>query len=213
MSLTEHQVLYNSGDEIRYAYFITNGLASLLTTTTEGESVEVGNVGSEGMVGIPIVLRQPKTPYDIVVQVAGDAWLVNADILRQEFEKDGELKAKLLAYTYALLTYISQLSACNHFHSLEKRLCRWLLTTSLQVHSKDFHLTHESLSQVLGTSRTAITMAVNKLEKEGLLQHHRSQITILNRAGIEAISCACYQLTKDVFRNPPELNTEKPTNQ
>ena len=200
VSLNAHEVLYCVEDEIRRTYFINRGIASLMSITNDGNSIEVGNVGNEGMVGIPVLLRHVKTPHQVVVQVPGDALVVSTDILRQEFEKDGELKNRLLSYTYALATYMSQLGVCNHFHTLDKRLCRWLLISSLQVQSQSFHLTHESLSQVLGTGRTGVTMAANKLQRAGLIQYHRGQITILNYAGMETICCDCYQITKEVFK-------------
>jgi CRP-like cAMP-binding protein len=199
VSLSAHEVLYSAEDEIRSAYFINSGMASFMSISTEGNNIEVGNVGNEGMVGIPVLLRHVKTPYQILVQVPGDALVISADILTKEFEKEGELKNRLLRYTHALATYMSQLGVCNHFHTVEKRLCRWLLISSLQVQSRSFHLTHESLSQVLGTGRTGVTMAANKLQRAGLIQYHRSQITILDQAGMENFCCDCYRSTKEVF--------------
>jgi CRP-like cAMP-binding protein len=199
VSLSAHEVLYSAEDEIRSAYFINSGMASFMSISTEGNNIEVGNVGNEGMVGIPVLLRHVKTPYQILVQVPGDALVISADILTREFEKEGELKNRLLRYTHALATYMSQLGVCNHFHTVEKRLCRWLLISSLQVQSRSFHLTHESLSQVLGTGRTGVTMAANKLQRAGLIQYHRSQITILDQAGMEKFCCDCYRSTKEVF--------------
>lgn len=201
ITLTAHQVLYHIGDDIRTVYFLNYGLASLMSTTVEGDSIEVGNVGTEGMLGIPVLLRQPKTPHQIVVQIPGEALAVNADVLKQEIEKEGALKNRLLSYTYALATYMSQLGVCNHFHTVDKRLCRWLLLSSLQVKSQSFHLTHESLSQVLGSGRTGVTMAATKLQRAGLIQYHRGEITITDRAGLEAISCDCYQITKGVLEH------------
>lgn len=201
VNLQHHQVLYDAGDDIRYAYFINDGMASSMCITTEGSSIEVGNVGNEGMVGIPVLLRHVTSPHQVVVLVPGEAWAVTTDILKGEFNKEGELKNRLLSYTQALVTYISQLGACNHFHTVDKRLCRWLLISSLQVQSQSFHLTHDTLSQVLGTGRTGVTMAANKLQKAGLIQYHRGQITILNHAGLEAACCDCYQITKEVFNH------------
>lgn len=199
VNLHHRQVLYDAGDDIRCVYFINDGMASLMCITTEGSSIEVGNVGNEGMVGIPVLLRHVTSPHQVVVQVPGEALAVTTDTLKGEFNKEGELKNRLLSYTHALVTYMSQLGACNHFHTVDKRLCRWLLISSLQVHSQSFHLTHDTLSQVLGTGRTAVTMAANKLQKAGLIQYHRGQITILNRASLEAACCDCYQITKEVF--------------
>lgn len=199
VNLHPHQVLYDAGDDIRCAYFINDGMASLMCITTEGSSIEVGNVGNEGMVGIPVLLRHVTSPHQVMVQVPGEALAISTPIIKREFEKEGELKNRLLSYTHALVTYMSQLGVCNHFHTVDKRLCRWLLVSSLQVHSQSFHLTHDALSQVLGTGRTGVTMAANKLQKAGLIQYHRGQITILNRAGLEAACCDCYQITKEVF--------------
>ena len=197
--LNSHQILYDAGDDIRCAYFINHGMASLMSINPEGNSIEVGNVGNEGMVGIPVLLRHVTTPHQVLVQVPGEALVVSADILRQEFDKEGELRNRLLSYTHALVTYMSQLGVCNHFHTVDKRLCRWLLISSLQIQSQSFHLTHDALSQVLGTGRTGVTMAANKLQKAGLIQYYRGQITILNYAGLEAACCDCYQITKEVF--------------
>lgn len=199
--LSAQEVLYGAEDEIRFAYFINSGMASLMSISTEGNSIEVGNAGIEGMVGVPILLRHIKTPHQVLVQVPGDALMISADILKQEFEKEGELKNRLLRYTHALSTYMSQLGVCNHFHTVDKRLCRWLLISSLQVQSRRFHLTHESLSQVLGTGRTGVTMAANKLQKSGLIQYYRGQIAILDHDGMEAVCCDCYRITKEVFEH------------
>lgn len=199
VTLHEQEVLYGVEERISSAYFINTGMVSLMSITYDGNSIEVGTIGSEGVIGIPLLLRQDRTPHQIVVQVPGDALVVGADILKQEFERDGELKEQLLCYTHALATYMSQLGVCNHFHTVDKRLCRWLLLSSYQVQSLSLHLTHESLSQVLGTGRTGVTMAANKLQRLGLIEYSRGQITILDRTGLEAISCDCYKITTEVF--------------
>jgi len=201
VNLAAHQVLYHPEDNIRAIYFINHGMASLLSITAEGDSIEVGNVGKEGLVGVPVILRQVKTPYQIVMRVPGNAWMISAEIFKQESEKQGELKDRLLAYTHALATYMSQLGVCNHFHTLDKRLCRWLLTASYQVQSETLQLTHEALSHVLGTGRTGVTMAANRLQKSGLIRYNRGQISILDRAGMLTISCACYQICKEIFEH------------
>lgn len=201
VNLTANKVLYNVEDKIQSAYFINSGMASLISLTAEGNSIEIGNVGNEGMIGVPVLLRQGKTPHQVVMQVPGEAFEVSAAVLREEFEKEGELKERLLSYTHALATYMSQLSVCNHFHTIDKRLCRWLLITSDQLQSDSFRLTHETLSQVLGTARTGITMAANKLQRDGLIRYRRGQITILDREGMEAISCDCYQSNREVLEH------------
>lgn len=207
--LPAHRVLYEIEDTIRCNYFMNNGMASLLSMSADGDSIEVGNIGNEGLVGIHVVLRQPKTPYQVVVQISGDAMVVSADILRHEFEEDGELKDRLLWYTHALSTYMSQLGVCSHFHTVDKRLCRWLLITSDRVQSRSFQLTHEFLSQVLGTGRTGVTMAATRLQRLGLIQYHRGEISILNRAAMEAVTCDCYEITKKIFEHSPGFNSSE----
>jgi CRP-like cAMP-binding protein len=199
VNLVANQIIYNHEDAIDSAYFINRGMASLLSTTAEGDIIEVGNIGNEGLVGVPVVLKQLKTPYESVVRVSGDAWVAGTSVLRNEVEKPGELRDRLLAYTHALTTYMSQLGVCNHFHTLDKRLCRWLLIASQQVQSETFQLTHESLSQVLGKGRSGITMAANRLQKSGLIRYQRGQLSILDRRGMEATSCACYKISKEIF--------------
>jgi CRP-like cAMP-binding protein len=197
--LNTGEVLYELEDQIRHAYFINNGMASLLSIIRDGDSIEVGMVGNEGLVGIPIIQRENKMPYRIVVQVPGDALIVRADILRQEFDKNGKLKDSLLRYTYALSIYSSQLCVCNHFHTLDERLCRWLLTTSDRVKSENLQITHELLSEMLGSSRTGVTMAATKLQRLGLIRYYRGKITILQRDGLEVITCECYRIIKEAF--------------
>jgi CRP-like cAMP-binding protein len=199
VTLNADSMLYSVEDDIRCAYFIDTGLASLMSIGSQGNKIEVCNVGREGMIGIPVLLRQSKTPYEIVMQVPGDAFAVSADILTQEFEHEGELKDRLLSYTHAQVIYMSQLGVCNHFHTVDQRLCRWLLISSDRVQSDSFHLTPESLSQVLGTGRPGVTIAANKLRQLGLIEYHRDQITIVDRPGMEAISCDCYRITTEVF--------------
>lgn len=201
VGLTANQVLYDMEDNFVSAYFINKGVASFLSIAGDGSSIEIGNVGNEGMVGIPIILREAKTPYRIIVQVSGDALMVSAEIVRHEFEKEGELRDRLLRYTHALSTYMSHLGVCNHFHTAEKRLSRWLLIASDRVQSNSFQVTHEFLSQVLGTSRTGVTMAAARLQRSGLIRCQRSEITILSRSGLEAVSCDCYPITKQVFEH------------
>ena len=201
VSLALKQMLYQPNGDISHVYFPFTTITSLVVVMQDGQIAEVATVGNEGMVGIPIILREAKTPYRIIVQVPGDALMVRAEILRREFDKEGELKDRLLRYTYALSTYMCQLGVCNHFHTAEKRLSRWLLIASDRMQSNTFQLTHEFLAQALGTGRTGVTMAALRLQKSGLICCHRSEITILNRPGLEAVSCDCYPISKQVFEH------------
>lgn len=211
MKLSENKVLCEPEDNFRHAYFINSGVVSLLSIIKDGNSIEVGSVGSEGMVGISIALRENRAPYRVIVEVPGEALAVSADILRHEFDKEGELRDHLLRYTHAYSTYLSQLGVCNYFHSLDKRLCRLLLTTSDRAQTDSFHLTHEFLSQVLGAGRTGVTMAAIRLQRSGLIAYRRGRLSILNRAGTEAAACDCYEITKEVFDRLCPTNFEANT--
>src|SRR6185503_8115214 len=212
MSLKPQEVLYDMEDNFRCAYFMNYGVASFISFDGEGDSIEVGSVGSEGMIGIPIVLRETRTPYRVIVQVEGEALVVSSDVLRYEFDREGELRERLLRYTHALSTYMSQLGVCNHFHTVEKRLCRWLLLTSDRLRSNNFELTHESLSEVLGTGRSGVTMAAIKIQRSGLIRYQRGKITILNRTGMETATCDCYRISVEVFERFLSLNSQPSSN-
>jgi CRP-like cAMP-binding protein len=194
------KILYHAGDTVRHAYFIDSGMVSLLSTTAEGATVEVGMVGSEGAVGLPVILRTNKTPYQVMVQIAvGSAWRIKSDVLRDEFDRGGKLQDLLLRYTHVLLTQISQSAVCNRFHSSEERLGRWLLITNDLVKEDTFLLTHELIAHMLGTPRTGVTMAAGALQREGLIRYSRGKITILDRPALESAACECYQVIKEGF--------------
>lgn len=194
--LTKDTVLYHAGDSVSHVYFLTAGMVSLLSTTEDGSTVEVAMVGTEGVIGIPAILRINHTPYQVKVQIPGSAVRVRATIVREVFDGCGQLQDLLLRYTHALLTQVTQSAVCNRFHTVEERLCRWLLVTRDRVDSDTFYLTQESLSHMLGAPRTSITMVAVALQRTGLIAYSRGKITILDREGLSAESCECYRLVK-----------------
>ena len=187
------KTLYEMGDFIPHAYFLNSGMGSLLSVTQSGATVEIAMVGTEGMIGIPIILRVQKTPYRIMVQIPGDALRIKAHVIYAEFKRGGKLQDVLLSYTHTLLTQISQSALCNRFHTVEKRLCRWLLTTHDRVQGDTFHLTQEIISYMLGTPRTRVTMAAGVIQEAGLIRYKRGKITIIDRRGLEETACECYR--------------------
>ena len=191
------RILYDVGETVRYAYFPKGGMISLLSTTESGRSVEVGMVGDEGMVGIPVVLRTSAAPYQAMVQITCNALRIRGDALRAEFNRGGRLQELLLRFTHSLLTQIAQSAACNQFHGLEKRLCRWLLVSRDRVHTDTVHLTQEFLSHMLGVPRTSVTAVAGTLQQRGLINYSRGRIVILDRQGLAAASCECYQRVRD----------------
>lgn len=199
--LAPRKILYEPGDNVRYAYFLKSGMVSLLSTTQDGRSVEVAMIGNEGVVGAPIIFGVSRAPYRSMVQLQGNAMRIKAETLRGEFKRGGQLQDLLLYYAYTLLTQIAQSAACNRFHSVEQRLCRWLLVSRDCVQIDTLHLTQEFISHMLGVPRTSVTTIAGSLQKEGVIRHSRGKITILNRQHLEASSCECYRLVRAETRH------------
>jgi len=197
------KVLWMRGDPVRYLYFPQDAVAALLASMDDGKSVEVALTGAEGLLGIWALLGAEKYWYLAVVQVPGSFLRIHAEVLRAEFERGGVLHHQLLRYTRYLLAQISQTAACNRVHLLQQRLARWLLM--LQDHAKgnEFPITHEFLSQMLGTPRSEVTLAAGMLRNLGLIRYARGKMAILDRQGLEAAACECYQIVTDELNDPP----------
>lgn len=197
VSLKPGRVLYHAGDAVSHAYFPKGGMICLLSTTESGRTIEVAMIGSEGMAGVPIILRCEAAPYQVMVQLAGNALRIRAGALRAEFDRGGRLQHLLLRYTHAVLTQVAQSAACNRFHTVEERLCRWLLVSRDRIQTDTVRLTQEFLSDMLGTPRSSVTAVAATLQREGLIDYSRGKITILDRPAMEAASCECYRLVRD----------------
>jgi CRP-like cAMP-binding protein len=199
-ALSFGEVLYESGEIIRRVYFPNHGIVSLLSMVEERSTLEVGVVGSEGMVGISVFLGAQASPNQALVQGAGAAMSMKADAMRKHVGHEGPLPDLLRRYANSLLAQISQTAACNRFHAVEARLARWLLMTHDRIRSNEFRLTQEFLSHMLGVRREGVTNAARALQQMNLISYVRGQLTILDRAGLEARSCGCYEIVKlDVF--------------
>jgi CRP-like cAMP-binding protein len=197
--LPQGKVLSEAGDTIEAAFFPLNGMVSLLSTTEEGSMIEVGMIGNEGLAGISAVLGLKTAPYKLMAQLPTDSMRIGLDALRREFCRGGRLQDLLLRYTHTLLTQISQSAACNRFHSMEERLCRWLLISRDRVGADVVHLTQEFLSHMLGVPRTSVTMTACKLQRMGLIRYSRGRIQILDGRGLENYSCECYRVVTEEF--------------
>src|ERR1051325_114135 len=195
--LCRKKVLYDAGEEVRYDYFLTGGMVSLLSVTSEDEAIEASAIGREGMVGIPSVLPDKRAPLRTSVQVAGSAVRIESGALAREFNHCERLRHLLLGYTHTLLMQIAQQIACNRYHTTEERLCRWLLMTRDRVRTISFDLTHEEISYMLGTPRSGITSAAVVLQDAGLIRYRRGRIRILDGERLVARSCACYGAIKE----------------
>jgi CRP-like cAMP-binding protein len=185
-------VLHEQGVPIRHVYFPVDCVVSLLATVHEGQALEVGLVGYEGMVGITLALGTDISSGRAVVQVAGTAMRMKAPHFRQEFQECPPLRRELLRYAHLKLALARQTVACNCFHAVEARLARWLLMTSDRVLSENFFLTQDSLAGSLGVRRTTINVAAGPLKRRKLISYSRGRIRILDRKGLEAASCRCY---------------------
>jgi len=196
VTLKADQVLYEPGGMMQWAYFLDTARVSILSQAENGSSVEVSLVGSEGVIGIPIVLRSLKLPYRVVVQGPGTAWRMKAGALQREFDRCGPLHGLLLHYVHTLIVQLAQSSACNQFHTTRQRLCRWLLAAQDLIGSSELRSTQEFLSQILGVNRGSANQAAGSLQRAGLLRYRRGRITILNRSGLETAACECYRIIR-----------------
>ncbi len=195
--LEKGEVVYITGDRIRYAYFPVGGLFSLLSTTETGSTVEIAMVGNEGLVGLPVILKNGTTPYEVTVQIATDAFKIKAEALEEEFHKGKTLQDLVLRYLNLLMAQVSQLTLCHRFHRLEMALSRWLLTAQDRVNSDSLNLTQEVIAQALGVPRTGVTMAAGTLQRAGLIRYSRGKIVILDRHKLQGNSCECYRIIYD----------------
>jgi len=199
VTLKADEVLYEPGGTMQWAYFPDTAGVSILSQTEDGASIEVSLVGSEGVIGIPIVLRALKFPYRVVVQEGGTAWRVKADVLRKEFDRCRQLHDLLLHYVHTLIVQLAQSSACNQFHTTRQRLSRWLLASQDLRGSSELRSTQEFLSQMLGVNRGSANQAAGSLQRAGLIRYRRGRITILSRSGLEAAACECYRIIRTEF--------------
>ncbi len=192
-------VLCESGDRIRHVYFPIYSFISLLTTLDDGARLEVGIVGDEGMLGMSLILGVNIWSQHAVVQGTGTAWRMSAAAFSRYCNNDAPLRERLNRYVYVLMGQRALTAACAHHHLVENRVARWLLMTRDRAHSNRFHLTHETLAQMLGVRRVGITNAAHSLHARGLINYRRGDIAILNGAELEKASCRCYQQAIEMY--------------
>jgi len=191
------QVLYEPGQPVRYIYFPEDSLFSLLAVAEGRMTLEVGSVGREGMIGASVALGHALAQVRVVVQRAGRAVRIDSADFCAEFAHMESLQRLLYRYTDTLLAQAIQIAVCSRFHVLEARLARSLLITRDRLQSEKFHLTHEFLAHALGVRRVGVTKAATALQNQKLISYSRGNIEILDSAGLEAVSCRCYELVKD----------------
>lgn len=190
--LTLAEVVCERGDVLRYAYFPTDSFISLVSLVDGSPGVEVGMVGSEGMVGAQLALGIATTPLHGLVQGDGSAWRIEAADLRRLLTKSDTLRATLDRYLYVLMEQLATSAACLRFHEIGPRLARWLLMSQDRAHSDRFQVTQEFLAYMLGVRRVGVTNAASALQRQELISYHRGDVTIVDRKGLEAAACGCY---------------------
>lgn len=188
--------LYESGDTLRHVYFPTNSIVSLLYVMESGESAEISVVGNEGIVGISLFMGGESTLSRGVVQSAGFAYRLPGQRLKDEFNLHSELMVLMLRYTQSLITQMAQTAVCNRHHSIDQQLCRWLLLSLDRLNGPELVMTQELIANMLGVRREGVTEAAGKLQKRGIIEYSRGKIRVLDRPGLERLSCECYEVVK-----------------
>jgi CRP-like cAMP-binding protein len=204
------KIVYEPGERVDFCYFPTNSVVSLLYTMQDGSTAEMGLVGNDGVTGVAIFLGGESTCSRAVVALAGEAFRLPATHLQREFERHGSLQQFLLRYTQALITQVSQTAVCNRLHSVEQRLCRWLLLCHDRKSRSDLLVTQELIASMLGGRRESVTVAAGHLQDAGLIHYCRGRISILNRHGLESNVCECYRIVEDevdrLFGRKPQFS-------
>ncbi len=198
------EVIYESGDELHYAYFPTTCIVSMLYVMESGASAEIAMVGNDGIIGVSLFMGGGTMPNRAMVRSAGYAYRLRAQLLLQEFNRsggsrNGVLHDLLLRYTQGLITQIAQTSVCNRHHFVDQQLCRWLLLSLDRLPSNELIITQELIANMLGVRREGVTEAARKLQQAGLIDCRRGHITVLDRPGLEAQTCECYHVVKTEF--------------
>jgi CRP-like cAMP-binding protein len=209
ISLPLGNVLCESGDRLRHAYFPTDSIVSLLYILEDGESAEIAVVGNDGLIGVALFMGGETTPSRAIVQSAGYAYRLPGQLLADEFHRSGEWNLLLLRYAQALLTQMAQTAVCNRHHTIDQQLCRWLLQSLDRVPSSTLTMTHELIANMLGVRREGVTEAASRLQDLGVIDYSRGKIKVLDRPKLEQLCCECYAVVKRetdrLLPDPPGL--------
>jgi CRP-like cAMP-binding protein len=193
VSLPQNKDLSRPGEKVLYGYFPEEGMASIVVTMRNGVSVEVGIVGREGMVGLPILFGTGHMTTHTFMQIAGSGFRIRAQALKAAFDRPGRLRNMCGRYFQGHLVQVSNSAACNRVHNIEERLARWLLLCNDRTALSHLPLTHEFLAQMLGTGRATVSLAAEILQRSRLIAYSRGKVDILDRKGLEGAACECYQ--------------------
>jgi len=192
--LRVHHVLHESGDTLKSAWFCNTGLISILSVFPDGKSVEVGLVGKEGFIGVPLVAGFRTAPTRAIAQIQASVFRIDGDKLSGLLLQCPRLERRLQQFSQILAMEVTQIAACNRLHEVEERLARWLLMSADRIGSNSVPLTQEFLAQMLGTRRSSVTVAAGVLQRAGLITYSRGDVKIIDREKMEEASCDCYHL-------------------
>jgi CRP-like cAMP-binding protein len=193
VELPHHLILQQPAEKIEYAYFLNQGLASLVVLTSDGRSVEVAIVGKEGMVGTALAVGLRQEPCRAIMQMPGSGLRISSEVLERTLPVAPELRMILSRYVLLQGLQVAQIAACNRLHAIEQRLARWLLMCQDRVDSELLPVTHEFLAQMLGTGRPSVSLAAGNLQRVGLIENLRGTVRVLDRKSLEASACECYR--------------------
>jgi CRP-like cAMP-binding protein len=204
VSLSFKERLYTEGEPMRHVYFVTSGVVSLVVPVEDEQPIEAGTIGREGLVGLPAFLGMAKAPWRALCQVPGAGLRMTSSALVEETRRSPMLTHLLMRYANAVMSMLAQTAACNRAHSLEERMCRWVLMTHDRVQSDDFPLTQEFLGQMLGVRRPVVSLVGRALQNAGLIRYGRGRVAVLDREGLEEASCECYAIVQREFEEAVE---------
>jgi CRP-like cAMP-binding protein len=196
MRLNTHHLLHEAGDKVKSAYFCNSGIVSILSVFPDATCVEVGLVGKEGFVGLPLIAGFRTTPTRAVAQTESTVFRIDASALMEILEQCPKLERKLQQFVQISAAQVTQIAACNRLHDIQQRLARWLLMSADRIGNASLPLTQELLAQMLGTRRSTVTIAAGIFQGEGLIRYSRGVLTIVDRRGLEEVACDCYRLMK-----------------
>jgi CRP-like cAMP-binding protein len=200
VQLAPQSILHEAGEKIEFAYFLDEGLASLVVLTSDGHSVEVAIVGREGIVGTPLAVGIHRGPYRAIMQIPGSGVRIKSEMLEDVMREAPGLRLMLNRYVLVQGLQIAQIAACNRLHEVEQRLARWLLMCQDRVGSDVLPVTHEFLAQMLGSGRPSVSLAAGILQKAGYIENLRGNVKILNRKKLESAACECYKVIQQFNR-------------
>lgn len=197
--MTPEDLIFRASEKVEYVYFPLTAMLSWIATTSDGERVEVGVVGWEGMVGVPEMLGYSAAPFTVEVELPGEVVRIRADVFKRTFQRHAAIQNLLFKYTFTAHNQLAQSSVCNRFHTVEERMSRWLLMAHDRCESDELALTQEILAGMIGARRPAVSIVLGNLQKAGMIRVERGRITVIERETMEKSACECYRVIREAF--------------